>query len=202
MGTTQQAEAVHRLVGLLVPRPSVLRRGSDRVEVAARWVLLLVGLLFVPVALSVGSDVAASHEVTAATQRGERHQVAAQVLAPPEETFGARPDVVAGEVRAPVRWIAADGTVRVALVRVPRWAQPGDPRPMWVDRDDRPTSAPPAPSESAGQGVLTALLLVVGDLVVSLFLLAVLGWVLDRARLRAWEKAWRRFTGPDHQSTR
>ena len=33
-----------------------------------------------------------------------------------------------------------------------------------------------------------------------LLLLAGLHWVLDRARLRAWDAAWRRFTGPDHES--
>lgn len=49
---------------------------------------------------------------------------------------------------------------------------------------------------------MTALFLVMGDVLVSLLMLAALRWVLDRARLRAWDEAWRRFTGPDHENKR
>lgn len=202
MSTTGATGAVHRAIGLFVPKRSALRRRSDRIEVTARWVLLLVGLLFLPFALSAGSQVAAAHQVTAAAQRAERHQVTAEVLAPPQDGANARPDVTTDDTRAPVRWTAADGTPRVALVRVPSSASPGDTRTMWVDRADNPTPAPPGPSDPAEQGVLATLLLVLADVTVSLLLLAGLRWVLDRQRLRAWDAAWRRFTGPDHESRR
>jgi hypothetical protein len=202
MGTTPASGAVERAIGLFVPKRSELRRSSDRIEVVARWAVLLVGLLFLPAALTVGSELAASQQVTAAAQRAERHPVTAEVLAEPDSAAVARPDITPDGLRAPVRWIAADGTTRVALVRVPSTARPGDSRVLWVDRDDRPTAAPPSPGDPAEQGFLTAMLLVIGDLLVSLFLLAALRWVLDRARLRAWDAAWRRFTGPDQESKR
>jgi hypothetical protein len=41
-----------RATGLSVPPRSTLRRRSDRIEVGARWVVLVLGLLIVPVALS------------------------------------------------------------------------------------------------------------------------------------------------------
>lgn len=68
MSTTPESGAGGWAVGLFVPKPSALRRLSDRVEVAARWVLLLVGLLFIPVALTVGSAVTASQQSAAATR--------------------------------------------------------------------------------------------------------------------------------------
>ncbi|PVZ06289.1 Rv1733c family protein [Actinomycetospora cinnamomea] len=198
MGTTG---AVQRAFRLLVPKRSELRRRSDRIEVAARWVLLLLGLFLVPVALAVGSQVTANLGPQVAEQRAERHQVTGVVLAEPGPAAAYGTEVASTEVRAPVRWIAADGTPRVALVRVPDTAEAGDPRTLWVDAADRPTIAPMTPGYPETQGFLTTLVILLGDLLVSLFLLAGLRWVLDRIRLREWEAAWRRFTGPDHEST-
>jgi hypothetical protein len=201
MGATGFAGAVSRAVGLFVPPRSSLRRRSDRIEVGARWVLVLLGLCFLPVALSVGSETAASLEVSAAAQRAERHQVTAVVLADPEDRAVGHGAAV-GDLHAPVRWIGADGAPRVALVRVPDTARVGDPRVLWVDREERPAATPPSPSYPGEQGVLTTLTLVLADLALSLLLLAGLRRVLDRARMRAWEEAWRRFTGPDTESLR
>ncbi|MDD7939531.1 hypothetical protein PHK61_13995 [Actinomycetospora lutea] len=197
-----RTDAVRRAVGLFVPRHSELRRNSDRAEVTARWVLLIVGLLFLPVALTVGSEVTARLAPQVTIQQAERHQVTAEVLAAPDLRTSARPDTVSEDFRAPVRWTAADGTSHVAVVRVPASAEPGEARTLWVDRADRPAPAPMSPTSPAAQGALTTVFLVLADLVLSLLLLAGLRWVLDRARLRAWDAAWRRFTGPDHESTR
>lgn len=199
--STTGTGAVHRAIGLFVPKRSTLRRRSDRVEVAARWVLLLVGLLAVPVALAVGSQVTADLAPQVAAQRAERHQVVGEVMADPRQV-SPRPDVVVDEVRAPVRWTAADGTTREAVVRVPERARPGDTRVLWVDAADRPTGEPMDPGLPVTQGVATALVILLGDLLLSAALLAGLRWLLDRARLRAWDEAWRRFTGPDHPSRR
>ncbi|GLZ49657.1 membrane protein [Actinomycetospora sp. NBRC 106375] len=195
-------EATRRVIGAFVPRPSTLRRRSDRIEVGARWVLLVLGLMLLPVFLTIGSSVTARLTPQIATQQAERHQVTAVVLAPPENDTGARPNAESYGFRAPVGWTAADGTRRVVVTHVPSDTRRGDTRTLWVDRADRPTVAPMTPAYPAGQGILTTLFLVVLDLVVSLQLLAALRWVLDRARLRAWERAWRRFTGPDHESRR
>ncbi|GAA4759601.1 Rv1733c family protein [Actinomycetospora chibensis] len=189
-----------RIVGAFVPRRSALRRRSDRIEVGARWLLLLTGLLFLPVSLAIGSEVTAGLAPQVALQQAERHQVTAEVLFAPTDAQLALGGEGDSEWRAPVRWTAADGTARIAEVRVPPSALPGDPRVVWVDREDRLTSAPMTPSHPAAQGFLTAFFLVVSDLVVSLLLLAALRWVLDRWRLRTWETAWRRFTPPDHES--
>jgi hypothetical protein len=191
--------AVQRAIGLFVPKRSDLRRRSDKAEVAARWVLLLVGLLVVPVALAIGSQVSADLVPQVAMQRAERHEVSAEVVADPARP-GSSPTDVWDEARAPVRWIAADGTPRVALVRVPATARTGDTRVLWVDAHDRPTIAPVAPNYAQAQGFLTTAVIVLGDLLVSLALLAGLRWLLDRARSRAWDAAWRRSTGPDHES--
>ncbi|MFC5139874.1 hypothetical protein ACFPK1_16660 [Actinomycetospora rhizophila] len=198
MSTT--AGRVQQAVGLFVPKRSELRRGSDRAEVVARWVLLIIGLFLVPVALTAGSEVTARLAPQVASQQAERHEVSAEVLAAPEPQPSTRPDVASEDYRAPLRWTAADGTARVAVVRVPAAAGPGDTRTLWVDRADRPVSAPMNPSAPAAHGMLVTLFLILADLVLSLLLLVGLRWILDRARLRAWDAAWRRFTGPDHES--
>ncbi|MDD7939579.1 hypothetical protein PHK61_14240 [Actinomycetospora lutea] len=199
MGTTG---AVQRAFALFVPKRSALRRGSDRAEVAARWVLLIVGLLVVPVALTVGTQVTADLAPQVAAERAERHQVTGEVLAAPDPATAYRTDVVPDALRAPVRWIAADGTPREALVPVSAGARPGDPHVLWVDAGDRATDAPRLADYPAAQGVLATLVILLGDLVLSLVLLTGLRRVLDRVRRRQWEAAWRRFTGPDHESTR
>ncbi len=159
-----------------------------------------MGLLLVPVALAIGSQVTADLVPQVAAQRDERHEVSAEVLADPDRLSSSRTDVVSDEARAPVRWIAGDGTPRVALVRVPDTARPGDTRVLRVDGHDRPTTPPMTANYPQVQGFLTTAVILLGDLLVSLALLAGLRWLLDRARLRAWDAAWRRFTGPDHES--
>jgi hypothetical protein len=194
--------AVYGAVRLFLPKRSSLRRRSDRIELLARWVLLLVGLVAIPVALTIGSEVTAALGPQVQEQWAERHQVRATVLARPEDHNAARSDVIDDDRRAPVRWTAADGTPRVAEIRVGSTTRSGEPRVLWVDREDRPTHAPLAASYAVGQGLMVTLLILLGDLLISLALLTGLRWVLDRVRLRAWDEAWRRFTGPDHESTR
>ena len=180
----------------------MLRRRSDRMELGARWVLLVLGLLLLPVFLTVGSTVTARLTPQIAAQQAERHQVQAVLIEDAQNADGARPDGESVGYRAPVAWTAADGSRRVVVTHVPSDARRGDTRTLWVDRADQPTVPPMTSAYPAGQGILTTVFLISADLVVSVLLLAGLRWVLDRARLRAWEKAWRRFTGPDHESTR
>jgi hypothetical protein len=165
-------------------------------------VLLLVGLLLVPVALAVGSDVTARLAPQVAVQQADRHQITGEVLAAPGDADGTRTETADHQWRAPVRWVGVDGTVRVSDVRVPSHIRPGDARMLWVDREDRLVAAPMTPDRPAAQGFLTAVLILVGDLVGSWLLLVALRWVLDRARFRAWDAAWRRFTGPDTETAR
>ena len=80
--------------------------------------------------------------------------------------------------------------------------RPGEPRTLWVDREDRPAPAPITASYPVGQGLLVTMMILLGDLLISLALFTGLRRLLDRIRLRAWDTAWRRFTGPDHESTR
>ena len=199
MGTTG---AVSRAIGLFLPKRSSLRRRSDGIELTARWVLLLVGLVVVPVALTIGSEVTAAFGPRVEEQWAERHQVTATVLARPEDHNAARSDVIDDDRRAPVRWTAADGTPRVAEIRVGPTTRSGEPRVLWVDREDRPTHAPLTASYAVGRGFLVTMTILLGDLLISLALFTGLRRLLDRIRLRAWDTAWRRFTGPDHESTR
>ncbi|GAA4936443.1 hypothetical protein EV188_114131 [Actinomycetospora succinea] len=200
--------AFRRAIGLFVPPRSELRRGSDRLEVAVRWVLLLAGLLLLPVALAAGGEVTARLGAQAAVEQGERRPVVAEVLpagspgAPVGGDVTSAPllggaDPASDVVRAPVRWIAADGLPRTGLARVPDTTRPGDTRVLWVDAADRPTPPPMPPTAPGAHGAMVTAFLLVIDLTASLVLLAGLRHVLDRSRLRSWERAWRRFSDPE-----
>ncbi|MEJ2864705.1 Rv1733c family protein [Actinomycetospora flava] len=200
--------AVRRAVGVLVPPRSALRRPSDRLEVTARWVLLLTGLLLLPLALAAGGEVTARLGAQAAIEHGERHPVTAVVLPTPTQGTPAGGDVASAPadgwtdrstdiVRTPVRWTGADGTPRTGLARVPDTTVPGETRVLWVDAADRPTPPPMPPTAPGAHGALVTGFLLLIHLTVSLVLLAGLRHVLDRARLRSWDRAWRRFTDPE-----
>jgi hypothetical protein len=202
-----------RAIGLFVPPRSALRRGSDRLEVAARWVLLTVGLVLLPLALAAGGEVTARLAATAAVEQEERHPVLAVVQPsasrnlPPGGDVASRPaydgsDPSSDVVRAPVRWLGADGLPRTGLARVPEGTAPGETRVMWVDAADRPRPPPMPPTAPGAHGAMVTVFLLLIDLTVSLLLLAGLRQVLDRARFRAWDRAWRRFADPEPEPDR
>lgn len=204
-----RAGAVRRAAGLFVPPRSALRRGSDRLEVAARWLVLVAGLLLTPVALAAGGEVTARLAAEAAIEQEQRRPVVAEVRPAGDAAAGADvastpgpealSDPATDVVRAPVRWTAADGSLRTALARVPETARPGEQRVIWVDAADRP-APPPMPSTAPrAHGAMVTVFLLLVHLVVSLVLLAGLRHLLDRARLWSWDRAWRRFTDPEHQ---
>jgi hypothetical protein len=194
---------LRRALGLLVPPRSALRRRSDRIEVAARWVALVLTLLVGPVALWSGGEVTARSTPQVSVEHAERHQVSAEVLrAPAKGSVSARDVGTLHRGPARVRWVAADGTERVAAVHLAGGAEVGDHAPVWVDRADRPVPAPLDPTEPAVRGVYAALLLLAGDVLLALGAMAVVRRALDRGRLRAWELAWRRLSTPGTDTLR
>jgi hypothetical protein len=89
-----------------------------------------------------------------------------------------------------VRWTSPDGVEHAAETIVPSTAQPGVPLTVWVDRDDRLTSIPPAPGRAAGHGVAAVLGLLIGLIAVVVGVLVLLRFGLDRVRDREWEREW------------
>ncbi|MEV7979305.1 hypothetical protein [Streptomyces sp. NPDC086519] len=173
-------------------RRNPLRRPSDVVEawiVLAVWTVALLGGL-----LAGGAAATAVHR-SFADRRSAIHPVSARLT----ENAAAGSRVLTGydvgKSWVTVRWTDPDGTTRTGLAKALPTARTGSQVRVWVDRDDRPVSAPPSQAEVTCQSLATAVL--VSPLVAT----AVWGggWVvrrrLMRRRLAEWDAEWRRI-GP------
>jgi hypothetical protein len=172
------------------------RRGADRLEDAATWVLMAVALTMLIVSAVVGVLVHARNADAARAQAAERTSVTATALAdsPPLPTpDGFDPGVLA--VSVPVRWTGPDGTVHVVAAPLSGSALDGQPVPIWLDRTGRPVPAPTSAADALVQGITVGgLLLALGAVVIGL------GWMavrraIERLVAASWEREWARV-GP------
>jgi hypothetical protein len=173
-------------------RGNPLRRGSDRAEGICALLAVLLIVVAVPVTIMIGLNIASSRASAAARERAERQPATAVLLAGAPDAIGvATADGAAGSVPVRARWHVGDQT-RTGTV----YATPGLDRgarvPIWLDQRGRPVAAPPSTTQvtmsSAGTGLGLLFAIVAG--VGAAWL--VLRWLLDRARLAAWEREWRR----------
>lgn len=164
-----------------------LKRGTDRVEMGFRLLLLAALVAAVPLGLVVGARVQGRETIAAADQLRDRHQVHAVVLADPHVPAGATPDTV---VRTEVAWFPAAGTKRTAVVAVPLTAHAGDRVPLWVTTDGLVTEAPLDPDLVAANAVSMGFLTVVGLPLVAWGVLALARMALNVRRARQWQEDW------------
>ena len=165
-----------------------LKRRSDRVQFAARVLLLILLVTAAPVALAVADATGSQTRGLANAQAAARHQVGATLLAdaPPA------PDAAHPELRSAVRasWTAPSGVEREGIVDVRAGTKAGTSVSIWVDRTGNATTRPlgtaDVVSRAIGYGVATFLgistLAAVSYLAVRV--------LLDRHRMRRWAADW------------
>jgi hypothetical protein len=164
-----------------------LKRGSDRLEFAARVLLAVLVLLSVPVALAVGTVVRSELQAVADQQAEQRTRTTAVALAEP----AARPDVVVGgRPVVPARWTAPDGTPVEDDVPAPLGTRAGDPVPLWVTADGRRTDEPMGSWQTTQVAVVLTTLGWTGGIVVLGAAYGALCWLLGRQRDRRWAAEW------------
>ena len=173
-----------------------LRRGTDRIETALRFVVILLVVAAVPAAaVAVGrlADHDALHR--AQVQRAVDRQVTAVLL---EEAPGAGiPDPYTSVQTAwvPARWQPPGQPPRTGEVLALTGAHKGSTVRTWIN----PSGAVTDPPLDRRFVVGDAWLAVMATCLVSWLLLLVTGVLvrrgLDRRRLRAWEAEWR-ASGP------
>jgi hypothetical protein len=161
-----------------------LKRGSDRIEFAARVVLVAVVLAAVPVALAVATATATQTRSLADVQAATRHLVTATLL---DEAAPAD-----GGPGAPVAatWTAPSGAAREGIVRVGTAADVGTTVTIWVDEDGDVTTRPLADADVVARAIGYGLPTFLGTSA-----LAGLGYLgmrrlLDRSRIRRWATDW------------
>lgn len=178
---------IRRIVRWFLLANGPLRRGTDRVEMAARLFLLLAVVSAAPAGLLTGFAVYRHDAAVAARQAATRHEVHAAVLTAPQV-----PDSTTGDAapRATVAWTGADGKQRTATVAVDPAVQPEDRVAVWLTADGRVTGPPRALSDVRAEAAWTGILVGLGAVLVGSAVLSLVGKVLDRWRFRQWESAW------------
>jgi hypothetical protein len=161
-----------------------LKRGSDRLQVVVRLLLLAVLLMGIPVALAVGTAAHSRIAAEATAQVASRFRVTARLT----ENALLSPDGNSGSASA--TWAAPSGTRRDGVLPVAVTARKGAAVPVWVDRSGRRT-APPLDRSAAMAGAVGYTLGTLGGI----WLAAAGAYLLvrrmiDRHRLRAWAAEW------------
>jgi len=166
-----------------------LKRGSDRVQVAARVVFVL--LVFAAPAFAVWAATATSNslQAVASSEAAARRPARALLL----ETAVQQSDPSDGRalsVPTTGRWTAPDMTVHEGTVLVPPGTLAGTTVHVWVARDGTLTTAPLDPRSVQGSATAMGALTLLGIPVLAWTLYAGLSAALDAQRERRWAQGW------------
>lgn len=167
-----------------------LMRGSDRIEVFARVLAVIVLLIAIPVSGAAGT---VSYTAAAAHIRADnatKVAVPATLVADPVTSVTAGTgDRSTAQSKAAVRWVR-QGAIEQATVNVSQDAVRGTVIQIWLGPDGRPTDAP-IPTESAGFiGLGTGFTLLSAIVAGVVIALGALRWALNRRRGAAWAREW------------
>lgn len=188
----RQVGRCRRAVRRLLVGAGPLKRGTDRVEMASRLVVLLILLATAPVALAAGNATQHRLAAVAAQQAAERHAVRAEIIRTrPIQAGSGEPDF-SGPVTADavVRWPTPTGGTRTATQVVPVYLGVGDTVTVWLTRDGERTTEPLDPAAVQGEGLGIGLTVALVLPVTAWALHELLRWLLDRRRMRQWATGW------------
>ncbi|QKW07647.1 hypothetical protein HUT18_15935 [Streptomyces sp. NA04227] len=168
-------------------RHNDLRRASDRFEA---WMLLSAWTLAVVGGSAAGATAAGMVVAAAEQQQADRQEITATVADTAPAQTPSEAGIGDGRVSAPVRWTDDLGRVHHTHAKVPPQTHEGAKIAIWVGPDGLPISQPPSTGEQLGGAVATGSLTALG--VGGTVLLTERGcrYVLDRRRLRQWEREW------------
>lgn len=170
-----------------------LKRGTDRVQVLSRIVLLAAVVAAAPIALWSANLTHEHLTSVAAAQEHSRHATRAVLLRDAEQWnapslgWGSATDVLA---TAPARWITVLGTARTGTVDTPDGARAGASVPIWTADDGSLTTAPPDRQDVTSESVATALATFAGIGLAALGGHYLVCWLLARRRDRQWTAGW------------
>lgn len=171
---------------------SIPRRATDRVESAAVWVLVSLGLLGGILVLVIGTQTHASLLVRARAEAATRTPVAAVLMRDTPVLAGSMSRGGTPTMRVPVRWVAGDGVERLGEAAVAPPKRAGDTVTVWSDRNHELVPEPIDPGQALLGAFITAGLCAVG-LGVLLWMVwwVVRGCVFAANRAR-WAREWAR----------
>ncbi|SDL88002.1 hypothetical protein SAMN05660642_01112 [Geodermatophilus siccatus] len=165
-----------------------LKRGSDRVQFAARLVLVLVVLVSIPVALAVGTVVHERLQAVAREQAAGLTRVTAVALEDAPSAAEIRPG--RGRPGTTVQWVAPDGVPVQVQVWAPAGTRAGDRVRAWTTADGRPAADPMTALQVVRSTIVFVTIGWAASVLVTGTAYAVLCWVLDRHRDWRWTREW------------
>jgi hypothetical protein len=171
-----------------VPANRPPRRGTDRVEDAAAWVLIAAALLLLVVAGVTALDVHGREAERAEAQRASTTQVRAVLLEDARVEIDGQGHVV--PERVPARWTDRRGHEHTGAVLVESPGPAGTEIDVWVDPAGAVAARPLHPVSAPAAGIVAA----VGVLCAGGTLLLA-AWVVVRrltgcVNARRWEQEW------------
>lgn len=173
-------------------RPHPLRRRCDLVRAWITLALAAAVLGAVPVvSVTVGRTVHGSLTAAAGARAAALHRVTAVLERDaPRHLEPGSAEAELARYPAPVRWTGPDGRVHRGEAEVPAGVTAGSTVFVWCDAEGRAARAPMPAAEirnrSIGWGAAAGAAVAVAGAVTH----AVVGRVLDRRRLAAWDAAW------------
>ena len=191
---TSTNTALHRLLRQFTLGSGPLKRGSDRLQVAGRLVVLLALLVAPPLAVAAMAVVTAQLEALAVAEASERTHVDAVLLEDAPEAPQAAGSGEGSEERVtvPARavWPVQGKAERQGLVLVRPGTAAGTTVPVWVHREGHITRAPMDRGRIDGSARAVGALFLFGVPVVTWTLYALLCAALDAHRERRWAQGW------------
>jgi hypothetical protein len=185
---SEERDTAGRLVRRFTLGSGLLKRGSDRMQFAARVLLLILLVTAAPVALAVAGATGSQTRSLANAQAAARHQVGATLLADAPPAGDAAHPGLRSEARA--SWTAPSGVDREGIVAVPGETRAGTSVSIWVDRAGNETKRPLGTADVVSRAIAYGVATFLGiSTLVTVSYLAV-RVLLDRHRMRRWAADW------------
>ncbi|WP_156036370.1 hypothetical protein [Blastococcus sp. URHD0036] len=191
---------VRRVIRRFTLGSGELKRPTDRVQMVARFVVVLAVVLApLPAAVAVGTTTARL-QAQATQQAAERHRADAVLLDAADTATGSTTaDTVSGTtsgagaavvVAVRATWRTAAGAAREGTVL----AAPGTPAgavvQIWLGPAGTPVAPPLTRGEVAGMATIAGVLVLMGLPLAAWALYAALVVALDAHRARGWAQEW------------
>jgi hypothetical protein len=173
-------------------RPTPLRRAIDRVEIAARWlaiILVSASLVLAPLWISVASNLLTP---SAADTQGQHYTTKATLLRDAQVPW----TPVAEQPRwqyAFAEWQTRNGRRLHGSVLVPATAHEGESVRVVLNSHGRPVTGFVSASDMAVFSVGTGVLVALVGVSTGCLLLTVTRQLLQPSRQRYWDEAWMAF---------
>ncbi|MQA07240.1 MAG: hypothetical protein GEU98_01585 [Pseudonocardiaceae bacterium] len=190
---TTSGGLLRRLVRLAHLGANPLARSVDRIEGMLVGCVLLLALLLMPVAATVGSSAYAHQAEVVEQQAAQRQQTDAVLLKeiPDAGVHGNPWDAMPDRIVL-ARWDAPDGGTTEGEVPVSHGVPLGSSVQIWVDESGKRVSAPLDAEVAGAFGFGVGLLSWLGGVLLLALGFLVARWVLNRVRYAEWERAWER----------